>query len=298
MIGRVIYENIIYGMSNKQDKKTVVWVGSQSGGFKLEELGFHVQYFQYDWNGINYVSERTNQASICGIILPDGYEGNRIQKSMMTKLRRNESHDQNLNDDEDEKVAIQIHDDEEEYEHSHDVQLGGDDYDGDILFFRWNGDIDKLIEDFKGKGIINTDRKKVVTHTDKKSYEYNNWTDISLEYPDFDKHEITKLNITKTYCLSNNETRNDYEDQKQEFLKSNNKDEYQSFDEQINILGFKNCLTIKKQDGIGNVDKNPFWFTIHGYWIYSVLGLTLYPRYKSSTMFGKCSWKIIKSISV
>lgn len=283
----------------KQDKKTVVWVGVQSGGAKLEEMGFNVEYFEYDWNGINYVAERHNQSSICAIILPDGYEGNRIQKSMLTKMSRNESHDQNLNDDEDEKVAIQIHDDEEEYEHSiDDVQLGGDAYDGNIQFIRWNDDIDKLIDDFKSKGIINTDRKKIVTHSDKRTYQYDHWDDISLDYPDFDKHEITKLNLTKQYVKSNNETRNDYDEQKQEFLNANNKDEYQSFNEQLNILGFKNCVTIKKQDAIGNMDKNPFWFTVHGYWIYSVFLLTLYPRYKSSTMFGKCSWKVIKSISV
>ena len=268
----------------------------------MERLGFEVKYFKWDWDGVNYVSEKSNQSRICCIILPEGYEGNRIQKSMLTKLEQNDlNHDQNV--DEDEKVAIQIHDDEESVDYGHEhVQCGMDNYkfDGEIVvFLRWNGDMDKLIDDFKSKNIVNTDRKKVVTHTARQQYQYNHWSDISLDYPDFDKHEITKLNITKTYCLSNNETRNDYDEQKQEFMNKNNKDQYQSFNEQTNILGFKNCLNIKKLDGIsGNMDKNPFWFTIYGYWIYSVLLLTLYPRYKSSTMFGKGSWKIIKSISV
>ena len=282
----------------KQDRKTIVWVHGKKelGGHRFEELGFDVKYFKWDWNGINYVAERSNQEEICSIILPDGYEGNRIQKQMMSKLLRETRDDEH---EEDEKVAIQIHDEDTLYE-DEDGNLN-DHVNGLIgpIFFRWNGDIEQLMNNFKDKNIIKQDRKKIITHTNERNYNYHEWNDISLDYPNFDKHEITKLNVTKTYCLLNNETRNDYNDQKEEFLNMNNKDEYQSFNETMNILGFKNCLTIKKHDSLsGDVDKTPFWFKVYGYWIYSVFLLTLYPRYKASTMFGKCNWKIIKSISI
>merc|ERR1712154_710302 len=212
--------------------------------------------------------------------------------------------DKNINIDieehEDEKVAMQIHDDEEsENEEVLDLKEY-EKYDGEFpVFVRWNGDIQHLLQQLKKYKIIKEDRKKIVTHTNSMIYDYNEWNDISLNYPNFDKHEITKLSVSKSYCLSNNETRDDFNEQKQAFLARNNKDEFQSFNEKIDIRGFKNCLTIKKRDNLnGGVESTPFWYTIKGYWIFSCFLLTLYPRYKCCTMFGRKSWKIIKAISI
>ncbi len=49
-----------------------------------------------------------------------------------------------------------------------------DNNNGDIpTLFRWNGDIDKLLQDFKNKNVIKEDRKKIVTHTNSMIYDYN-----------------------------------------------------------------------------------------------------------------------------
>eukprot|EP00484_Ammonia_sp_Unknown_P021694 CAMPEP_0197025232 /NCGR_PEP_ID=MMETSP1384-20130603/5629_1 /TAXON_ID=29189 /ORGANISM="Ammonia sp." /LENGTH=619 /DNA_ID=CAMNT_0042453739 /DNA_START=25 /DNA_END=1884 /DNA_ORIENTATION=+ len=311
-------------------RKTIVWVHGkpEHGGHKLEALGFEIKYFKWDWNAINYVAEKENQCNICAIVLPDGYEGTRIQQSMLEKLETDEPSQRQLREpssqqqslqqvplndtEDDEKVAIQVHDDEEDADDdeaysdalnrtdSTTMSVGIGSEDGDAPYFlRWYGDIEQLMDKLREKGVIKEDRKKVVTHSAQKVYDYREWKDISLNYPDLNRYEIMKLSIEKTYCMSNEETRNHYNEQKQLFLNRNNKDEYQAFHENMIIRGYKNCFTIKKYDPLyGEMNKTPFWCTIHGYWVYSVFLMTLYPRYKCATMFGRAEWKIIKSISI
>eukprot|EP01084_Bolivina_argentea_P234740 395175_1 len=184
------------------NKKTIVWVhGTSETGHIFEELGFEMKYFKWDWNALEFVQSKNNQKEIVTIILPSGYEGNRIQKSMISKFK----HDYNQSIDiDDEKVAIQVND-------SYNSEHGDNDNDNDIfdynmpLFIRWNGNISELITEFQNKNILREEKKKMITHTNKMIYDYNKWDDISNNYPNFNKYEMVKLNITKEYCLLNDE---------------------------------------------------------------------------------------------
>merc|ERR1712129_2373 len=171
---------------------------------------------------------------------------------------------------------------------------------GDMpMFLRWNDDIQRLIADCKEKNVIKEDREKIITYESKMLYDYNEWNDVSASYPDFEAHSMTKMNISKAYVFVNDETKSDYLEQKERFLSMNERDEHQSFHETIEIRGFKKCLNIKKRDAArGTVESAPFWCTKAGYWLFSVLLCTLFPRYKCATMYGQYDWKIIKAISI
>eukprot|EP01083_Nonionella_stella_P170943 582833_1 len=238
------------------EKNTIVWVhGKTENAHYLDELGLITKCFKWDWNGINFIADKENQSTIAAVVLPSGFEGKRIQGAMLEKLDDN-------------------------------------DCDGS-LFFEWNGDMKELLTELKKRRVIEEEKQKVVSNRTSFTYDYEKWNDISAKYPIFNTDQVTRLNITKTYCFENEETQNDFNEQKQAFMTSNNKDEFQSVTEHINILGFRECITIRH-----GAQSTPFWHTIHGYWICSVLLFTLYPRYKYVTIFATKNWKIVKSISI
>ena len=264
-----------------------------------------MKYFKFDWSATEYLSDQQNLKQIAAVIVPTGYEGKRIQKQMLYTMNGiDKDEDVIILNDDDEKVTMSIHedddDDDAEVISQHNESMLDMMKNGEIpMFFQWNDDIERLLREFKEKNVIKEDRKKVVSHKSAMVYDYNEWNDISCPYPGFEAHGITKLNISKAYVFVNDETKNDYNEQKERFLSTNDKDECQSFNEEIEIRGYKKCLNIRKHDSVsGSIESTPFWGTWWGYWICSVLLCTLYPRYKCATMYGHYDWKIIKSISI
>lgn len=161
-----------------------------------------------------------------------------------------------------------------------------------IPYFVFNGGINMLINDFIAKHIIQQQRSRVVTHTASKLYNYNQWNDISNDYPEW-KYDITQLSLDKQYCFMSEDSRMDYQQQKKEFQMENKLDDYQSLTEELNIRGYEKSFVLRKEN-----DSIPWWMNAWGFWVASVLQMSLYPRIRLSTMTGSAKWTIVKQIGI
>lgn len=167
------------------------------------------------------------------------------------------------------------------------------------LFLVWRGHLDGLIAQFIAKDLVEAHKEKSVTHSESTVYPYNSWQDVSSDYPPFSKYAMTALTLDKTYCFENDATEQHYQDKKRQFLEKNNFDEFQSFQESVQIRGFSPKLMIKRGDATtGAIEGTPFWCTVGGYWLFSVFLCSIYPRYKCATLCGRESWDIRKTISI
>jgi TMEM151 family len=88
---------------------------------------------------------------------------------------------------------------------------------------------------------------------------------------------FTKMSLTKTILLRDASARLDYIHQQRSFLKHQHSDDYAEFSTRIHIAGYQPRLFASTSG------RRPVWCTPAGFWIFTLLGLTVpYRRFLSS----------------
>ncbi|ETO32376.1 hypothetical protein RFI_04743 [Reticulomyxa filosa] len=150
---------------------------------------------------------------------------------------------------------------------------------------------EEFINELVGKKILVKSRKKVMTHRSQGTYKYAFCEDVSQDYPKTDC-ELIQLTLTKSYAFKNEQTKAHYTQMLERFIHHNNKDEHYTFSETMSVQGFNDNILIK----LGPTNRMPWYNTSLGFWLASILLLTLIPRLKLLAMTGTAAWHLAKII--
>jgi len=138
-----------------------------------------------------------------------------------------------------------------------------------------------------------TYQEKVTTWRASDNYKYRSWEDVSTLLVGMDEYLLTKLSLYKTFSFANEQTRFDYESKAAYFRMINNRDVHQSFHWGIEIDGFQTKILAEVQPGV----KPPCLSSRH-FWIFSLLGLTVFYRWWFEAQCGRKKLVFNKCVSI
>lgn len=304
-----------YSVTNP-DKKIILWYhGKDEDHYVLKKAGYSVQSFHSEWTIANYMSDPMNYPKIAAIILPVGevvgYSD--LQKSITKYVKQAREKSANVTTgaaNQNGNIADNGRERQRSSSSSSNSSNGSininnntNKNNNDIelpIFLKWHSKkrdrMEKLLKDCVMKDVLTKSRQERVSHTSDEIYKFKDWIDISEDLPQL-TNTLTNLTIEKSFVLKDKETRHDYNNQKSIFRDSeeNNCDEQQRFQERLKIRGWKHGMLIK----LGNHDNSdvPWWMSKIGFWITSILMLTIISRLK---VYGvkDVTWRLIKQVSI